>query len=116
MIRDALLSKWEYDLPAVLGEEHPVSYAELAQRALTLQAALPNVNERSAAAILLPDGSDFLSALFAVLQAGWTAFPLNMHLTSTELTSLLSRAPVSTVITNSAMRPHYNHCNSIPVR
>ncbi|MBT9777952.1 AMP-binding protein [Clostridium sp. MCC353] len=105
MIRDALLSKWEYDLPAVLGEEPPVSYAELAQRSFTLQAALPNVNKRSAAAILLPDGSDFLSALFAVLQAGWTAFPLNIHLTSIELTSLLSCTPVCTVITSSAMGP-----------
>lgn len=105
MIRDALQAKWDYDLPAVLGEEKPISYAELAKRALTLQAALPHVNERPAAAILLPDGSDFLSALFAVLQAGWTAFPLNIHLTSIELTRLLNCSPVSTIITSRPMRP-----------
>lgn len=103
MIRDALLARWEQEIPAVLGEEKPVSYAELARRASTLQNALPSVNGHPVAALLLPDGSDFLSALFAILQAGWTAFPLSIHLTSAELTHLLNRVPVSTIITCSSM-------------
>lgn len=105
MIRDALQARWEQDIPAVLGEEKPVSYAKLAHRAAALQAALPHTEGSPAAAILLPDGSAFLSALFAVLQAGWTAFPLSTHLALKELTLLLSRAPVCTIITCEALLP-----------
>lgn len=119
MIRDALQAKWDYDCPAVLGEEKPVSYAELAQRARALQAALPDMSGHPAAAILLPDGSVFLSALFAILQAGWTAFPLNIHLTPTEITCLLNRAPVCVVITCddllSLCEDAVKACSSAPV-
>lgn len=105
MIRDALQARWEMNLPAVLGEEEPISYAELAQRAAVLQAALPNEAGRQTAAILLPDGSHFLAALFAVLQAGWMAFPLNIHLSASELSRLLNRAQVCAIITCGSMRP-----------
>lgn len=105
MIRDALQARWNQDFPAVLGEKDTVSYADLARRASALQAALPQADGQPAAAVLLPDGSHFLSGLFAVLQAGWTAFPLNIHLTLAELTHLLSRAPVRAVITCHSMRP-----------
>ena len=105
MIRDALQARWEMNLPAVLGEEEPISYAELAQRAAVLQAALPNEAGRQTAAILLPDGSHFLAALFAVLQAGWMAFPLNIHLSAAELSRLLNRAQVCAIITCGSMRP-----------
>lgn len=104
MIRDALQARWAQDLPAVLGESKTVSYAELAQRAASLQAALPHMDGRPAAAILLPDGSDFLSALFAILQAGWTAFPLSIHLTGAELARLLKGASVCTIVTCESMR------------
>lgn len=108
MIRDALQARWEQDLPAVLGEEKPISYAELAQNARNLQAALPHMSGYMSgcpiAAIFLPDGSSFLSALFAILQAGWTAFPLNVHLTLAELAHLLNCAPVCAIITCHAMR------------
>ena len=63
MIRDALQARWEVTLPAVLGEEEPVSYAELAQRGAALQAALPHKDGRQTAAIFLPDGSHFLASL-----------------------------------------------------
>ncbi|WP_343209389.1 class I adenylate-forming enzyme family protein [Anaerolentibacter hominis] len=105
MIRDALLARWGENRPAILDKGSPVSYAQLAQRALALQAALPQVSDHPIAAILLPDGSDFLSALFAILQAGWTAFPLSLHLSAAELTSLLNRAPVCAVITCPSLRP-----------
>lgn len=105
MIRDALQARWECDLPAVLGEKETISYAELARRAAALQAALSHIDGPPAAAILLPDGSDFLIALFAVLQAGWTAFPLSVRLTAPELSHLLNRVPVCTIITCNAMLP-----------
>lgn len=50
-------------------------------------------------ALLLPDGEKFISGLFALLQEGWTAFPLNASLTETELLYLLSRAKADVVIT-----------------
>lgn len=105
MIRDALLARWNQDLPAVLGGEHPVTYAQLAERAAALQAVLPREKDRPVAAILLADGSDFLCALFAIVQAGWIAFPLSVHLTAGELSDLLGRAPVQTVITCEALGP-----------
>ena len=69
MIRTALLARKHQARPAVLGFESSVSYAALARQAAALQAALPAGNGRPAAALLLPDGSGFLAALFAVLQA-----------------------------------------------
>lgn len=105
MIRDALLARWNQNIPAVIERTRLVSYAELAQNAMILQAALPDADGQPIAAILLPDGCDFLSALFATLQNGWTAFPLSVHLTSTEISFLLNCTPVSTIITCSALRP-----------
>lgn len=105
MLRDALLARWGQDLPAVLGREPPVSFAELAQRAAGVQAALPSGDGPSIAAVLLPDGEDFLAALFGILQAGWTAFPLNAHLTAEELSALLRQAPVRAVVTSGALEP-----------
>lgn len=118
MIRDALQARWAYDLPAILGEKKTVSYAELARRSVALQDALPHETGHPAAAILLPDGSDFLAALFAILQTGWTAFPISIHLTSLEISHLLSRVPVCAIITCDAMLPHCvaaaEACSSAP--
>lgn len=105
MLRDALLTRWEQKLPAVLGQGNPVSYAELAKQAACVQATLPSVDNQSIAAILLPDGGDFLAALFGILQAGWVAFPLNVHLTVDELSELLCQAPVRAVVTSDALGP-----------
>lgn len=99
MLREALLARWGQELPAVLGKEKPVSYGELAQRAARVQEALPGGENQPAAAVLLPDGADFLAALFGILQAGWAAFPLNVHLTPDELSQLLRQAPVRAVVT-----------------
>lgn len=117
MLRDALRARWGQDLPAVLGET-PVSYAALAERAAEVQAALPGGDERSIAAILLPDGADLLAALFGVLQAGWTAFPMNVHLTVEELSQLLCQAPVRAVVTSDALgtrcRKAVKNCREAP--
>ncbi len=101
MIRTALQKQGENPLPAVLDYVAPVSYAELAQQADSLQAVLPCEVKPSIAALLLSDGPHFLSALFAVLHAGWVAFPLNPRLAPSELTNLLNRAPVRVIFTES---------------
>ena len=108
MIRDALRGRGGQDGPAVLGRT-PVSYAELAQRADALQAALPSAAERPAAALLLTDGADFLAALFAVLQAGWTAFPISSRLSTDELAELLRQAPVGLAVTSAQL---YRRCQA----
>lgn len=119
MIRDALQARWEQNYPAILGEEKPVSYASLALQSLTLQSALPHADGHPAAAILLPDGSGFVSALFAVLQAGWSAFPLNTHQTPAELAHLLNRVQVCAIITCDSLRPlcedAVKNCPQIPL-
>ena len=66
MIRSALQAQRENSAPAVLDIHTPVTFAALANQAASLQAALPNVCDGQIAALLLPDGPDFLSALFAV--------------------------------------------------
>lgn len=106
MIRTALQKQKTKNLPAVLDYENPTSYAELARQAAVLQAALPPGNGQPVVAILLPDGAGFLSALFAVLQAGWTAFPLNTHLSTDELSNLLRRIPVHAIFTDESLLSH----------
>lgn len=105
MIRTALYRQRENRLPAILDEKAPVSFKELSQRAAALQAVLPVQKKPAAAALLLPDGPDFLAALFAVLQAGWMAFPLNPQLTPEELSNLLRRAPVPLIFTTTELLP-----------
>lgn len=102
MIRDALQKRKGQNIPALLGESY-ITYAELSLQAAQLQAVLPQNGRRPIAAILLPDGGDFLAALFGILQAGWTAFPLNVHLTCNELSQLLAQAPVQVVVTSGAL-------------
>lgn len=103
MIRSALQAQRENSAPAVLDIHTPVTFSALANQAASLQAALPNVCDGQIAALLLPDGPDFLSALFAVLQAGWMAFPLNPNLAQDELSALLKRVPVRSIFTQTAL-------------
>ena len=77
MIRDALYKRKDQDIAALLGDQESVSYKELALRAAKLQTVFPDTSNQHIAAIFMSDETDFLASLFAVLQAGWTAFPLN---------------------------------------
>jgi len=107
VIRTALLARKHQARPAVLGFESSVSYAALARQAAALQAALPAGDGRPAA-LLLPDGSGFLAALFAVLQAGGTALPLSTRLQADELASLLRLSPVRVILTSKALLARCN--------
>lgn len=118
MITDALLARKDQKIPAVLGEGEPVSYAELAMRAAALQENLPKEKGKPAAVIFLPDGSDFLAALYAVIQAGWPAVPLSVHLTAEEMSGLLKQIPVRVVVTTESLAPRcreaVNDCPKLP--
>ena len=103
MIRSALQAQRQSHSIAVLDTGFSVTYAELAAQATALQAVLPQTQEHPVAALLLPDGSDFLAALFAVLQAGWTVFPLNPNLATDELSALLRRVPIQSVFTQASL-------------
>lgn len=97
MIRNLLINRNNWDAPALLGKV-PFRYRELAHRALALTRLLPR-GEREHVAILLPNGGDFVAALFGVFMAGMTAFPLNADMTVHELAPLLEYADVRTVVT-----------------
>lgn len=97
MIRNLLINRSNGDAPALLGKV-PFRYRELARRALALTRLLPR-GEREHVAILLPNGGDFVAALFGVFMAGMTAFPLNADMTAHELAPLLEYADVRTVVT-----------------
>lgn len=109
MIRDALQKRKDQNTPAILQDEQWISYSQLAGQAAQIQALFPKENEtknrRPIAVIFLNDGADFLAALFAVLQAGWTAFPINHRLSADELSDLLRQMPVTLIITSSQLRP-----------
>ena len=118
MIRNALQTWRGHDTEAALGEK-TISYGELARQAAVLQACLPCDLAGSIAAVYLPDGSDFLAALFAVLQAGWAALPLSNRLKEKEVSDLVSRVPVKVVFTAkkllSLCRKAVENCQDTPL-
>lgn len=104
MIRDALYKRKDQDIAALLGDQESVSYKELALRAAKLQTVFPDTSNQHIAAIFMSDETDFLASLFAVLQAGWTAFPLNDRLSSDELSDLLCYVPVQLILTSENLK------------
>lgn len=103
MLRELLINKDRKERTVFLGKEHSVTLDELTQKAKSIQARLPR-NQWCNIAILLPDGSDFIAALFGIFLLGKTAFPLNVHLTPSEIAPLLVRADVHIVITSTRFR------------
>lgn len=93
----------------MFGKNSVISYGELAAWASALQGMLPQAEGRPIAAVFLPDGGGFLAALFAVLQNGWTAFPLNTGLKQEELSQLLQQADVQVIVTSEEF---YSRCQA----
>ncbi|MDR1464904.1 MAG: acyl--CoA ligase [Oscillospiraceae bacterium] len=106
MIRTLLLNREHWAKTAVLDGENTISYGDLAARAFSLciRLTLPQA-AGSHTAILLPDGGDYIAALFGALMAGTTAFPLNATLTRHEIEALLSQTGTRRVVTSAAFRP-----------
>lgn len=114
MLRDLFLKQDCRQRLAVLEGENMVTLDELTQKARAIQSFLPQ-DYWSNAAIFLPDGSDFIAALFGIFLLGKTAFPLNVHLTLREIIPLLEQADANIVITSYRFRTIFDEITaSIP--
>lgn len=99
MIRSLLKKEGNGEKTAVMGSGENVSYSQLANKAAAIQQAI-TCCEKENIALFLPNGSDFISALYAVITLGLVAFPLNPLMTAHEAAPLLKQASVNTVVTS----------------
>lgn len=99
MIRNVLLNCDNWEKTALIEEERRISYEDLARKALALHSGIP-YKGKGVTAIFLPNGADFIAALFGVFLFASTAFPLNYMLTEQELTPLLKKVSPEAVITS----------------
>ena len=103
MLRDLFLKQECQKRLAVIEGENSVTLDKLVQKAKDIQFCLPQ-NQWSNAVIFLPDGSDFIAAIFGIFLLGKTAFPLNVHLTPGEIMPLLEQADAHIMITSYRFR------------
>lgn len=99
MIRNLLLNQENQEKIAIIDGDKKILYRDLAQKALALQQYLPQ-GSRAAISIFLPNGGDYIAALFGTLMLGITAFPLNITMTKYEIITLLDQTSIYTVITS----------------
>lgn len=108
MIRSLLIKRENWDNIAVIGSKENTSYRKLACKAAAIQYHLLQKPEDNIIAIFLPNGSNYISALFAVIMSGMTAFPLDASMTRHEVIPLLKQAGVQTVITSNKYHALFN--------
>lgn len=114
MIRDLLLNQTNPQKTAVIDGKTSVTFQDLMQKAIAIEAHLPR-GYWETAAIYLPDGSDYIAALFGIFRLGKTAFPLNNHLTKYEVIPLLEQTATDIIITSRAFRPVMEEIKSMSV-
>lgn len=101
IIRSLLIKYKDCDSTAIMGEKENISYKELTNNALAIQQYLLNkLSENHVVAVFLPNGSNYISAFFAVIMSGMIVFPLNESMTVHEIKPLLKYASVNTIITS----------------
>jgi long-chain acyl-CoA synthetase len=104
MMRGLLLNKGNWGKTAIIEDGRETTYGSLAHKAFALGEKLQSL-KRGNVAILLPNGGDYVAALFGALMAGDIAFPLSDRLTGHEIGSLLRKADISAAVTSRAFRP-----------
>lgn len=99
------LSRRAPDAPALLGDAAgPLSYAELAQRALRVAAALRacGVDRGDAVGVTLPKGPDQIVAVLGVLAAGGTYVPIGVEQPAARAERIAGLAGLRVVVTEEA--------------
>lgn len=99
MLRHILLDQKKQKKIAVIEDNKSISYQEILQKSVAIQKELLQTQKLNIA-IYLPNGSDYISAFFATLMLGMTAFPLNIFLTKYEIIPLLKRGSSNVIITS----------------
>ncbi|MFT9078364.1 class I adenylate-forming enzyme family protein [Ethanoligenens sp.] len=98
MIRRLLLNRENAEKTAVIDGEKTITYGELARKGLALQHYLPQGPAN--VAVFLPNGGDYISAVFGVFWFGMTAFPLSVQMTVDEVLPFLKQGDVSAIVTS----------------
>lgn len=112
MIRDLLLHQTNLQKTAVIDGDTGITFQDLIQKATAIEVCLPR-DDWENAVIYLPDGSDYIAALFSIFQSGKTAFPLNSHLTRHEVIPLLEQTATDIIITSRAFHSIMEEIKSI---
>src|SRR5579862_1341028 len=93
------------DSPALIFPGARVTYAELAERALTRARCLKalGVRPREHVGLLLPTSVEFVECFFAIALAGAVAVPLNARYKHNELGYAIENGDLVTIITTDKM-------------
>lgn len=102
MFRDILCKKKNIYGCAVIEDGSKITYEEIIKKANAMGVIFEHTQKGSSVAIFLPNGGDFLSAFFGVIQIGLVAFPLNTQLKKSEIARLLHYADIKAVISSSS--------------
>lgn len=105
MIQDILRDNTNAHRFAVIEDGRQIHYEEILRSANAVQSFFAHAHRSEPAAILLPNGCDFISAFLGVLKAGMVAFPLHTQLKKSEIARLLNHTATKSVITSRAYRP-----------
>ena len=114
MIRDLFLKSKCLQKPAVIDSKTSITIQDVIQKTIGVQAYLP-LRHWENAAIFLPDGSDFIAALFGIFLLGKTAFPLNVRLTKHEVIPLLEQTDTGIIITSERFRPVFEEIKAVSI-
>lgn len=114
MIRDLFMNQTNLQKTAVIDGEINITFQDLIQKSMAIQARLPRSHWENAV-IYLPDGSDYIAALFGIFLLGKTAFPLNVRLTKHEVTPLLEQTATDIIITSRAFHPVFEEIKSMSI-
>jgi len=103
MIRNTFLINDYKDKIAIIENDRAITYREIAQKSFAVHSIFHGLSD-TRIAIFLPAGADYIFSLFGIISAGLTAFPINITSTELELSSVLSQADISFIITNNEYR------------
>ena len=113
MIRTALWDQANPRKTAVIeaGQQRRISYEALIGRANVLGEILRGKPGKNLG-IFLPNGGDFIAALFGIFMLGKTACPMNCRMTRYELVPILKQAQVTVVISSRIFSPLFEEIQS----
>ncbi|HCD43527.1 MAG TPA: hypothetical protein DEQ64_07310 [Lachnoclostridium sp.] len=114
MIRDLLINQTNLQKQAIIEGETSITFQDLIKKAVAIQVCLPR-NHWENAAIFLPDGIDYIAALFGIFLLGKTAFPISVRLTKHEVIPLLDQTDTDIIITSMRFQQFFDEIKSMEV-
>ena len=104
MIRNILHSKADIHRCALIADGQEITCADILYKSNAVEALFQHAEKSEPVALLLPNGSDFISAFCGILQAGMVALPIHTQLKKHEIFHLIQHTKVTTFITSFVFR------------